>query len=211
MNENKGDNSDYGTIKNQLSNKEIFDLYSNPDFMNSILNEEIARIRKVYMVDLRKKMEEHVPMNYWDGSQDLAFNLLHNLCVEIEKLPASAQQTKLISFAVFVKDEISSEIKRLEQLVAEQGQNIKYLNWRWDTRITPADELKSDIGTWISVNVTPKVINEYYLATFANGRVEKVLFVMKTGAGPRWIMPYIHQDVSDMVTHYMPVPEGWVS
>ncbi len=59
--------------------------------------------------------------------------------------------------------------------------------------------------------MTPKVINEYYLATFANGRVEKVLFVMKTGAGPRWIMPYIHQDVSDMVTHYMPVPEGWVS
>lgn len=200
--------SDNGDNKNLRSNEEIFNLSRTPDFMKSVLDKEIESIRSVYKVDLRKRLEERLPMNYWDGSQDLAFNLLHNLCVEIEKLPASAQQTKLISFAVFVKDEISREIKRLEQLVAEQGQNIKYMNWRWDTRITPADELKSGIGTWISVNVLPKVINEYYLATFANGRVEKVIYV-KSGELTKWVMPYTHQDVSDMVTHYMPVPEGW--
>lgn len=200
-------NRDYKDKKRQLSNDEIKALSLNQDFMNSILSQDIAIIRNIYQEDLRKRTEEHIlPINYWDGSQDLAFNLLHNLCVEIEKLPASTQQTKLISFAVFVKDEISSEIKRLERMVAEQAQEIKYANWRWDTKITPADELHSDIGTWISVNDPPAVINEYYLATFANGRVEKVLYV-KNSDGPRWIMPYTHQNVSDLVTHYMPVPE----
>jgi hypothetical protein len=205
------DNGDNSDKKKQLTNEEIYNLSRTPDFMKSVLEKEIERIRSVYKVDdLRKRMEERLPVNYWDGSQDLAFNLMHNLCVEIEKLPASTQQTRLISFAVFVRDEISSEIARLERMFAEQSLEIRYLKWRWDSRIMPADQIHSDIGTWISVNVPPKVINEYYLALFHNARVEKVLFI-KSGELSKWVMPYTHQDVSNLVTHYMQVPEGWVS
>jgi hypothetical protein len=95
-------------------------------------------------------------------------------------------------------------------MFAEQSLEIRYLKWRWDSRIMPADQIHSDIGTWISVNVPPKVINEYYLALFHNARVEKVLFI-KSGELSKWVMPYTHQDVSNLVTHYMQVPEGWVS